>query len=230
MIIRSNPIEVNFFAAVKSFDANTAIIGHFCIKFKELDWVRATIPIVRQCLPHAGRRLCWSTWGSRWSFGCETSVFLCYYFCKEKVLKKSWTLQDYPIMIQAHYGNFKKSTMNITICRVFCLMLNCDKWRPCFKANKHCFNHIMLDHMIWKGINVWPNKQNEAGSAREIACELTNLIQTHKNIILPFLIQFLHDSFQNMPVCQTFWYITLSTWNILVTVCQFSKTLRKRFL
>ena len=133
-------------------------------------------------------------------------------------------------MIRAHYGNFKKSTMNITICRVFCLMLNCDKWRPCFKANKHCFNHIMLDHMIWKGINVRPNKQNQTRSAREIACELTNLIQAHKNIILPFLIQFLHDSFQNMPVCQTFWYITLSTWNILVTLCQFSKTLRKRFL
>ena len=60
-------------------------------------------------------------------------------------------------------------------------MLNCDKWRPCFKANKHCLNHIMLDHMIWKGINVWPNKQNQAGSAREIACELTILIQAHKN-------------------------------------------------
>ena len=38
--------------------------------------------------------------------------------------------------MRAYFENFEEDTMNITICRLFCFVLICDRWRHCFKANK----------------------------------------------------------------------------------------------
>ena len=38
MIIRSSPTGGNFFAAIKSFDANITILDKFVLTVKKLDW------------------------------------------------------------------------------------------------------------------------------------------------------------------------------------------------